>query len=396
MKRRKFIQNAGTFGLGLAAAPFLLQACRKDDFEINFTGRTLVIGAGSAGMMAAYRLEQLGAEVLVLEASDRFGGRVKMQPNFADFPIDLGAEWIHTKPDVFSRLIDDESVQGEIDLIPYQMETINSWNNGSLTPQNWVHPFYGEFKFKSSTWYQFFEEYIIPSIDDKIIYESPVVEIDHREDVVMVKTEDGTQYEAERVIITVPLNILKADIIQFDPMLPSLWLEALDLTSMPPGIKVFLRFTEKFYPDMIFDRNIIEGGGAERTYYDAAFKKDSNDHVLGLFTVGEEASFFTDLDSDEDVINAVLEELDQMFDGQATQYFIDGVVQNWEKEPWTRGSYSFGGTQYYTIIETLTTPINNKLFFAGEALNQDSWATVHGAGFSGIATAERILQSGGL
>ena len=383
MNRRRFIKNTGVIGLGLAAAPLLLQACRKDELNINFSGKVIIIGAGSAGMMAAYRLKNFGIDFEIIEASGDFGGRVKMHDQLADFPIDLGAEWIHSEPNVFSRLIDDSSASGEIDLIPYQYETIYFWKNGELTPQNWTHPFYGEYKFKSTTWYQFFEEHIIPEIQDKITYNSPVTAIDHSEDQVHVSTQDGNVRTADRAIITVPLNILKDELIEFDPALPATWLDSLALTNQPPGIKAFLRFSEKFYPDAIVDRNIAAEGGAERLYYDAAFKKDSDDHVLALFTVGDEATFFTDLDSDQEVLDAILGELDLMFDGQASALFIEGVVQNWEKEPWIRGSYSFNTPNNNQTITTLNVPINGKLFFGGRGTlptfaSHSAWSRIFG------------------
>src|SRR5207244_13121022 len=55
-----------------------------------------VIGAGAAGIGAARRLADSGAvSVLVLEARDRVGGRVHtIEP--AGFPLDRGAEWLHS------------------------------------------------------------------------------------------------------------------------------------------------------------------------------------------------------------------------------------------------------------------------------------------------------------
>ena len=60
----------------------------------------IVVGAGAAGLTAAYDLFfEDNVKVKVLEASDRIGGRLKRAPDeFADFPIDLGGEWIHTDP----------------------------------------------------------------------------------------------------------------------------------------------------------------------------------------------------------------------------------------------------------------------------------------------------------
>src|SRR5215470_18732310 len=55
-----------------------------------------VIGAGAAGIGAACRLRQAASvSLLVLEARDRVGGRVHtIAP--AGFPLDRGAEWLHS------------------------------------------------------------------------------------------------------------------------------------------------------------------------------------------------------------------------------------------------------------------------------------------------------------
>ncbi len=55
----------------------------------------IVIGAGFAGLSAAYYLYQAGKSVTVLEARDRIGGRVQTSYDFADIPVELGAELIH-------------------------------------------------------------------------------------------------------------------------------------------------------------------------------------------------------------------------------------------------------------------------------------------------------------
>lgn len=56
---------------------------------------TIVIGAGVSGLTAAYDLAQAKQDVLVLEARDRIGGRTHTSTDFADFPVELGAELIH-------------------------------------------------------------------------------------------------------------------------------------------------------------------------------------------------------------------------------------------------------------------------------------------------------------
>ena len=57
--------------------------------------KVLVLGAGIAGLSAAYHLKRAGIEATVLEARDRIGGRVWTDREFADIPIEFGAELIH-------------------------------------------------------------------------------------------------------------------------------------------------------------------------------------------------------------------------------------------------------------------------------------------------------------
>ncbi|PZA06245.1 MULTISPECIES: FAD-dependent oxidoreductase [unclassified Meiothermus] len=58
--------------------------------------KTLVLGAGVAGLAAAQELRRANHQVTVLEARDRVGGRIHTNRSFAAVPIELGAEFIHS------------------------------------------------------------------------------------------------------------------------------------------------------------------------------------------------------------------------------------------------------------------------------------------------------------
>ena len=388
-----------------AGTPFLatfLNSCEKEEFftkkfSKNFEGKVLIIGAGAAGLTAGYLLERNNIEFQIIEASSLFGGRVKEIENFADFPIDLGAEWIHADPSILRDMLTDTTVESDIEVIPYSPQTIYIWNNDRLKKRNFLSNFYSEYKFKNTTWYDFLENYIVRDITDRIIYNSPVTEVDYSDDKVFVKTGSDMVYEADKVLITVPISILKKGGITFLPGLPVEKINALDEVEMPPGLKVFIEFSEKFYPDLLQMGSfgeLIGSSSGEKLFYDAAFRKDSDRHILGLFTVGEPARAYADLTTDEEVFAKIMGELDTVFEGKASSTYVKHVVQNWTAAPFIQGSYAhFEGSQS-RIVETLLEPMDNKVFFAGEALTLDfdSTSTVHGAATSGYKAVEAIFE----
>lgn len=399
MERRDFLKKLVKAGMATPFLTSLLMSCDDEqilkDFDVNFTGKVLVIGAGSAGLIAGHILNQQQIDFEILEASSVFGGRVKKAPNFADFPIDLGAEWIHTNPSIFAELLNDPSSQASIDLVVYQPQTIYTWHKEELKKKNFFSNFYKEYKFKSTTWYDFFDQFIVPSISDKIRYNNPVTAIDYSGDKVIVETLDDT-FEADKVLVTVPLTILQNKLINFKPALPTAKTDAIDQVSMPDGLKVFIEFKERFYPDIVMFGGLSEAMNDEKgdkVFYDAAFRKDSSKNVLGLFTVGEPAAEYTSL-SNEQIINNILAELDKMFDGKASANYLQHVIQNWSQEPYIRGSYThYTSNQEKNLMGILSQPIDDKVYFAGEAYSSLSFATVHGAGQSSYEALRNLLKT---
>lgn len=388
-------------GLGMSFLSMFLESCAQAENEArelvpqistDFTGKVLIIGAGAAGMSAAYFLERNNIEYEVLEASGTYGGRVKRTDDFADFPIDLGAEWLHTDPIVLSEILDDSSITDNIELITYNPQTYSVWNGKKLSRQNWMNNFYSEYKFKSTTWFGFFEKYIIPHIGAKIQYNQAVEEINYQNEKIQIKTAAGQTFEADKVLITVPITILQQEMISFNPPLPTNKIDAIKGVEMGDGIKVFIEFREKFYPDMIVMGGILGAlSASERLYYDAAFGKDVEKHVLGLFTVGENATPYAQLENDQAIIDKILGELDEMFEGKASETYEKHIIQNWSKEPFIGGSYPQSYENRSQNIANILEPLDKKVFFAGEAIHDEWQSTVNGACESGYEVVKNLL-----
>jgi len=107
IKRRTFIKSALIAGAGATLVPSVLRAgdradltIQKPAYPLSSTGKKVIIaGAGITGLCCAYELMKAGHEVVVLEASGRYGGHVFTgRDGLSDgLYADFGADHI-TKP----------------------------------------------------------------------------------------------------------------------------------------------------------------------------------------------------------------------------------------------------------------------------------------------------------
>src|SRR5690242_16459338 len=88
LSRRSFLAASAA-----AAAPSVGTAAPSGDVDIA------VVGAGAAGIAAARRIVAAKRRCVLLEASERIGGRCTTDTRPFGVPWDRGAHWIHT-PDI--------------------------------------------------------------------------------------------------------------------------------------------------------------------------------------------------------------------------------------------------------------------------------------------------------
>lgn len=361
----------------------------------NYKGNIIIVGAGAAGLAAAKVLEQNNINYMILEATNRYGGRLKKDTTLADFPIDIGAEWLHSAPITLNKLKGKKGTEIDEDLIPYHLDSTASWDGEKYTKNphwqnNFAYNFMPESKFKQSTWYDFVNEHIAKSVKHKIKFNAPVTAINYTGKNVIVQTADGNSYIADQVLVTVSIGVLKSDKIDFNPAMDEKKKQAIKSITFHPGFKVLMKFSEKFYPDAIICK--AETGG--KVYYDVAFKKNTKTNVLGFLCTGSETHMYYQMSSDQDIISTLLKELDLMFAGKASaSYSGDYILENWGQYEFTQGTWTQAIQEKKTHLKRLNQPLGNKVYFAGEICDTYQQMGVPGAVLSGYYAIDQLLTS---
>ncbi|MEM6840643.1 MAG: FAD-dependent oxidoreductase [Bacteroidota bacterium] len=374
MNRKEFLKIASILGVHLSAFP-AYSKYRSNFTKRNSSKKVLIIGAGAAGLSAGHLLQQQGVDFKILEASAGYGGRMKTLNDFVDYPIPLGAEWITASTLPFNLIAGNNSASKKIQTIGYtQDDEYGVWYNGKLVRSDLGTLLYR--KFINSSWLDFFEEFVLPSVADKISYQSVVRSINYLGKEVVVNTANK-EFVADQVIVTVPLKILQNKKIEFNPALPSKKLEVIDSAVIWGGLKVFIEFKEKFYPAFV-DLIIHPETDGQVSYYDASFGQNTESHVLGMFAVGKPAKERGELNNDE-LKSYILTELDEIFSNQATPSYLRHVVQNWSEEPYIESAYISDHSEVKTVRQ-LQKSVDGKIYFAGDCYTSgQDWGNVHNA-----------------
>lgn len=206
---------------------------------------------------------------------------------------------------------------------------------------------------------------------------------------VTVATGQGN-FQAERVIVTVPLGVLKAGAIDFAPALPPEKQAAIGRIGFGNYEKLALRFPHIFWPTGPHRFNYLSD--ADPPLYMAWLNNAhyTGEPVLVAYHAGGLAQHINHW-SDEYLIAGALETLRLMF-GPDVPEPVSYVRSGWEADPFSRGSYSFSQLGMTTDDRAaLAAPVGDRLFFAGEATHPHYWATVHGAYETGVAAARAVL-----
>jgi len=401
-----------------------------------------VIGAGAAGIGAARRLGEAGSvSVLVLEARDRVGGRVHtIAP--AGFPLDRGAEWLHSAdrnplspiaqhhgfsvhrrpPGWTTRLRrSGVSLEAEADWIATReaqgkarreaaaepvdrplaslvapggrwnqlLDATSSWGNGAELERVSVKD-YVRYEDSGVNWrlregYGRLFEALAEGLP--VALDAAVSRVDHSGRAIRLETARGT-VTAARVIVTVPTSILAAEALRFDPPLPE---KLAAVAGLPLGVdnKLFISLSGQL-PGIERDAYLVGSTTSRETM---SYQVRPLDRPAIYCFFGGRWAAALEREGEAGMFSFAAGELARLFGNDVRRQIAPLASTAWLHDPWTRGSYSYALSGHADDRALLAAPVDNRLFFAGEACSPNFFSTAHGAYLSGLAAAQAALAS---
>jgi monoamine oxidase len=399
-----------------------------------------VIGAGAAGIAATRVLRAAGADVLLLEARDRAGGRAFTYMT-EGFPQDLGAGWLHsadvnplvgvleaegrhidrTLPpwgrqsgnqdfpaedqvayraalNALEETISQQAATGVDVPVTALMEPDSRWN-GLL---NAFSSAYNGAPFRDISAIDF-DAYE----DTGVNYRAPegygagiaalapadvlrlgvqVSRIDHSGPAIHLVTSQG-DLMARAVIVCVPSSILARERLTFSPALPDKVQAALNL---PLGLadKLVLQLDEP------------EAFPVEGFLFGSPLRPDSGGYHLRPFGrplieafIGGDTAWRLEAEGPHAITAFVLEQLVHLLGSDITTKVRPVAAHAWGRDPLAHGSYSYAKPGHHGARALFTAPVEDRLFFAGEHCSPNFFSTVHGAWITGEAAGRAALAS---
>jgi len=223
--------------------------------------------------------------------------------------------------------------------------------------------------------------------------ESQVKMIEWKRGEVELHTADGKIYAAQKVIITVPVSVLGN--IEFKPALPEK-LEAAMKIGFGNAIKILFKFKTRWWEN---------GAGKDLSKMTFLLCNEEFmtwwtqypviDTTLTAWMAGPDAGKNKEKTDDEltDMALTTIARVLEIDKNKIKAELEVSRVLNWPADPFTRGSYSYTKVETGDAYEKLAEPVEDTLYFAGEALfSGDITATVEGALASGKEVVAKILS----
>lgn len=206
---------------------------------------------------------------------------------------------------------------------------------------------------------------------------------------VVVRTDKG-DFQAGRVVVTLPLGVLKSGSVEFSPGLPAA--KAAAIRGLGVGVlnKCYLRFPEAFWADTDWLGYVppLDRYGQWAQWINVA-RPTGRPVLLGF----NAADFGRSIEAwtDTQIIEGAMSTLRRMY-GRECPDPTGHQITRWDSDPYALGSYSFyavGSTP--AMRDDLAATVDNRVYFAGEATDRTAPGTVHGAYTSGLRAAREVI-----
>jgi monoamine oxidase len=309
-----------------------------------------------------------------------------------------GAAKRHLRPKVrdFARMLVEGFDAADAALVS-TLETLEEWSGGSAADAPTFRPLPG---------YQSIIDALLASADPQLISirTASVVEAIHwqRGSVQVRGQTHGRPFEiaAANAIITLPLGVLQRPpntpgAVRFAPELKPKR-KPLELLGNGPVHKVLLRFHEPFW------ERLDEGKYREVAFFHAPgatfptfwTSVPMRSPMLVAWSAGPNAQRLTGR-TREEIIAAALDSVQLLFGKKidVREQLEASFFHDWQRDPFSSGAYSYVLAGGGRARKELARPIEDTLFFAGEAADVDGESgTVSGALQSGVRAARDLIR----
>lgn len=416
----------------------------------------LIVGAGAAGLAAARLLKDSGCAALILEARTRIGGRIHTDTQFADFPIELGAEFIHgdnaithdlvmragltTIPvarmnnlwwaapehqalpraqlppalrDTITDLLSDYARLKDAEL-PVDLslaDYLHGWSDEALEMADVLLAQTCCAALESLSCHDLIREMqrdhaghsearIREGYAALLDWYSRDLSIRFNTPVEEIRWNaegvtvlaSNEAFRARACLITVPISILQKGFIRFDPPLSEDRHKAIAAFQMESATKLIYRFREQLWPD---DLTYMAHGGVTARWWTPGYQRHGMPVLCTYITARRAAD--ADACSPESILSTGLNELSSLLQiplKEVHDQCVDACRVSWAMERYTLGGYAHLSPGSADARPALAAPEGRVLFFAGEATAFDTNPqTVHGALESGWRASRECLEA---
>jgi monoamine oxidase len=438
ISRRSFLATAAAVVARPAVAATPQPAAAATD--------VIIVGAGAAGIAAARRIAAAGRRYMLVEASDHVGGRCITDAKTFGVPFDRGAHWIYA-PDLnpltkltprrgievypappsqkirigrryaregeledflsaevrATRAINDAARKADLPCEQVVPNDLGDWRGaiefmlgpflcGKDLAQFSTLDFSRAAERTTATFCRQGFGALLAALAEGLTVQlsTPVKSIDTRRSLA-VETAKGT-LTARAAIVTVSTNLIAGGRIQFLPDLPH------------RNIDAFGRLSLGSYDHVALE---LVGNPLGLDSDDLVFEKSTDSHTAAMLAnvsgtplclVDVAGPFGRDLSAHGEaaMVDFATQWLAGLYGAEIKKAIGRTAVSRWNNEPWTLGAASAAVPGGQLARRIMMEPVNDTIWFAGEAAHETLWGTVGGAWDSGERAAEAVLRRMGV